>query len=126
MISMTQFEPALPLPVRPERDQVLKPGLSRQHSGYVRKGWRGQALITLLFFMIIAMTITSAAVVMMAANSLSGTKFQEGEIAYHIAGSGADLAYLKLLRDPSYGGEQNVSIGGGKANITVTPSGNTY
>jgi len=83
---------------------------------------RGQALITLLFFTIVGITITSAAVVMILVNSLSGTKQQQGEIAYDIAQSGAENGLLRLIRNPAYTGE-TVSIGNGSATITVTGSG---
>jgi type II secretory pathway component PulK len=86
---------------------------------------RGQALITLLFFMIIAIIITSAAVIIIILNSLSGTKFQEGTLAYQVAESGADNAILRLLRDPNYTGEV-LTIGNGTATISVSASLNTY
>jgi|SRR5579885_1441814 len=86
---------------------------------------RGQALITLLFFVIIAVTITSAAVVIILVDSLSGTKLQESEIAYEIAESGIENAQLRLLRDPRYTGE-TVSVGNGTATIQVNTNGNVY
>jgi hypothetical protein len=83
---------------------------------------KGQALITLLFFTIIGVTVTSAAVVMILVNSLSGTKQQQGEVAYEIAQSGAENGIIRLLRDPSYMGE-TLPVGSGSATITVTGSG---
>ena len=83
---------------------------------------KGQALITLLFFTIIGVTVTSAAVVMILLNSLSGMKQQQGEIAYEIAQSGADNGLIRLLRNPSYTGE-TLPVGSGSATITVTGSG---
>lgn len=87
---------------------------------------RGQALITLLVFMIIGLTITSAAIVMILVNSSSGTKQQQGELAYQIAQSGAENAVLRVLRTPppTYTGE-TLPIGNGQAVITVTGSGTT-
>jgi len=82
---------------------------------------RGQALLTLLFFIIIALTVTSASVVMILVNSLSGTTYQQGTIAYEVAQSGADNALLRLLRDPTYTGE-TLPVGSGSAVITVTGS----
>ncbi len=84
---------------------------------------KGQALITLLFFMIIALTITSASVVMILVNSLSGAKLQQGEIAYHVAQSGADNAVLRLLRNPGYTGETDLAVGSGLVDIEVTGAG---
>jgi hypothetical protein len=85
---------------------------------------RGQALITLLVFMIIGLTITSAAIVMILVNSSSGTKQQQGELAYQIAQSGAENAVLRVLRTPppAYTGE-TLPVGNGQAVITVTGSG---
>ena len=83
---------------------------------------KGQALITLLFFTIIGVTVTSAAVVMILVNSLSGTKQQQGEVAYEIAQSGAENGIIRLLRNPSYTGE-TLPVGSGSATITVTGSG---
>lgn len=80
----------------------------------------GQALITLLVFMIIAITVTSAAVVMMILNSRGTYKFQDGEVALQIAESGAENAMLRILRDPSYTGEAGLTIGEGTANIEIT------
>lgn len=84
---------------------------------------RGQALITLLFFTIIGVTVTSAAVVMILINSRSGQKQQQGEIAYQIAESGAENGVLRLLRNPDYTGETDLSIGSGNADIVVTGVG---
>ncbi len=83
---------------------------------------RGQALITLLFFTVIGVTVTSAAVVMLLVNSLSGTKQQQGDVAYEVAQSGADNGLIRLLRDPTYTGE-TLTVGNGSATISVTGSG---
>lgn len=83
---------------------------------------RGQALVTMIFFTVIATTVTTAAIMVIAVNSLSGSKFQEGAIAYQIAQSGADEALIRLLRNPTYGGG-NLSVGSGSATITVTGTG---
>src|SRR5437667_12281441 len=83
---------------------------------------KGQALITLLFFTIIAITITSAVVLIVVTNSLSGTKFQQGSLAYEIATSGAENALLRLMRDPTYTGE-TLAVGVGNADIQVTSVG---
>jgi hypothetical protein len=85
---------------------------------------KGQALITLLVFMIIGLTITSASIVMILVNSSSGTRQQQGELAYQIAQSGAENAVLRVLRTPppQYTGE-TLQIGAGQAVITVTGSG---
>lgn len=83
---------------------------------------KGQALVTLLFFMVIATTVTTAAVLVIVVNSASGSKFQDGSVAYQIAQSGADNAILRLLRDPGYSGEI-LPVGSGSATITRAGSG---
>lgn len=85
----------------------------------------GTALITLLFFTIISVTICSAAVVILMTNSLSGTKLQQGLIAYEIAKSGAENAKLQLLRNPDYLGE-TITVGEGTATIQVSSSSGTF
>jgi hypothetical protein len=83
----------------------------------------GQALITLLVFSIMSITVTSASVILIFANSRSGTRQQQGEIAYEIAQSGAENGVLRLLRNPNYTGETSLPIGSGIADIVVSGSG---
>jgi hypothetical protein len=78
----------------------------------------GQALITLLFFVIIGIMITSAAVILIVVNSLSTTRIEQGEMVYYIAESGMENALMRILRDPSYTGE-TLPVGNGSAVITV-------
>ncbi|MEK7517630.1 MAG: pilus assembly PilX N-terminal domain-containing protein [Patescibacteria group bacterium] len=83
---------------------------------------RGQALVTLLFFVVIATIITSAAVIMIIGNSESTSKTEAGINAYYIAESGIENALLRLLRDPNYTGETNLAVGDGIVDITVSGS----
>lgn len=76
-------------------------------------------MITLLFFMIIAITITTAAVIIIASRSLATSKFEEGEIAKTYAESGVENAILRLIRNPGYTGE-TLTISDGSAEISVT------
>lgn len=87
---------------------------------------KGQALITLLVFMIIGITVASATAGLIMINSLSGAKQQQGELAYQVADSGAENALIRLLRTPppTYTGE-TLSVAGGQAVITVTGSGSS-
>jgi type II secretory pathway component PulK len=82
---------------------------------------KGSALITLIFFSAIAVIITSATVIVLATNSLTTTKFQQGTKAYHLAESGAEDAILKILRDPNYSDSSTLSID--NATVTTTVSG---
>ncbi|MBI2034424.1 MAG: hypothetical protein HYT11_01695 [Candidatus Levybacteria bacterium] len=79
----------------------------------------GQALITLLIFVVVATIITSAAVIMLVVNITATSKYQQGTSVYYIAESGAENALLRLLRDPSYTGE-TMAVGNGTATITVS------
>lgn len=82
---------------------------------------KGQALVSLLFFMVVAMSVSSAAVVVILVNSRSTTRVEQGSNARILAESGAENAILRLLRDPSYSGE-TLEVGDGTASITVTGS----
>lgn len=79
----------------------------------------GQALITLLVFVIISITITSAAVIIIVVNSRAASRFQEGTRVYYVAEGGMENALLRLLRNPNYAGEV-LTIDDGTATITVT------
>lgn len=95
----------------------------------MKKLEKGQALITLLFFAVIGLTITSAAVVLVSVNSLSGMKYQQGEQAYNVAVAGTNNALLRLLRDPDNYRNEILTVDSGTATISVTgagTSGNPY
>lgn len=83
----------------------------------------GQALVLLLVFASIAITITSAAVIMIAVNSATTTKADIGNTTLDVAESGTENALLRLLRDPNYGGEtiRDLPVTGGVIDITVSP-----
>src|SRR6266576_874731 len=88
---------------------------------------KGQAVVTLLFFMVMAITITTAAVIMIVTNATSQDRVVEGTGAYYEAEGGAENAMMRFLRDPSYRGEDNLTIGDGIASIVVYPNGDgTY
>ena len=87
----------------------------------VKSSEGGQALITLLFFVLISLTITTGAIIIIIINSISVSRFQEGTLAYYIAESGVENSLLRLLRDPNYTGE-TLTIGTSTAVITVTGS----
>jgi hypothetical protein len=79
---------------------------------------KGQSLITLIFISIIGISIAMGATMLVFINSQSGLKYQQGELAYAIAQSGAENALLRLLRDPSYSGE-TMTVGSGTATVGV-------
>ena len=81
-----------------------------------------------MFFIIIALFLISAAIVMMISNSSSVQKVEGEEIASRIAESGAEVGLIKFLRDSTYTGETltlpdgtaNISVSGNAINITAT------
>jgi hypothetical protein len=83
---------------------------------------KGQALITLLFFTMIGMAIAIAAIIVTLSSTIASGKFQSGTLTFSEAESGAENAYLKLLRNPYYTGE-TMAING--ATVTATVSGST-
>lgn len=86
---------------------------------------RGQTLLTLLFFMVIAISITTAGVIMIITNSLSTTRLEQGTDVYYITESGIEDALIQLLRNPNFTGE-TLSVGGGTATVSVVQNGSLY
>jgi hypothetical protein len=80
---------------------------------------RGQALVVLLFYMIIAITLSTTAVAVVLSNSLSVTKNEMNIRALEIAEAGAENALIRLLRNTGYTGEV-LTVGDGNATVTVT------
>ena len=78
----------------------------------------GQALITLLFFTIIAIMIAAVSISVISGGSLATGSIEQEESAYYIAESGAENAVLRLLRDPNYTGE-TLTIDGGSAQVVI-------
>lgn len=81
----------------------------------------GQALITLLFFTVISISIASAAIFITLINSIASGKIQSGATAYSAAESGAENGFLQLLRNPNYVGE---IITVNTTPVEITVSGN--
>ena len=82
----------------------------------------GQALVVLLFYMIIAITLSTTAVAVVLANSLSVTRSEQGAHALEIAEAGAENALIRLIRNTDYAGE-SLTIDGGSATATVSGTG---
>lgn len=80
---------------------------------------KGQALVVLLVFMVVSITITSAAVIMILVNSQATSKFEAGSSTAALTESGVEDALLRLLRNPSYTGE-TLTIGGGSVTVEVS------
>ena len=83
------------------------------------KNNKGQALITLLVFTVIALITTASALTVTLINAQTTQKYASAEETLTIAQSGAGNAILRLLRNPSYTGE-TLTVGNGTVTITVT------
>ncbi|MBI2430984.1 MAG: hypothetical protein HYV39_03140 [Candidatus Levybacteria bacterium] len=81
---------------------------------------KGQALITLLFFTIVSVTIISTVAIVTLAQAKSTSVYALSIETYFYAESGAEDALVRLLRDPAYTGT-NLSID--QALVTVQVSG---
>ena len=79
----------------------------------------GQALITLIFFVLIATVYISAAVVITAVNSLSATTTEQGFSTSRLAEGALEDALVRLVRDPNYAGG-TFNIEGGSATVNVS------
>jgi type II secretory pathway component PulK len=91
----------------------------------ILKSESGQALITLLFFVVIGVTIISATVIILFINNLAATAVQQGVSAYYLAESGAEDGYLRLLRNPNLTPFTNLSvITGQTVSLSISSSGN--
>ena len=89
----------------------------------------GQALISLLFFVLIGVTIVSAAAIFVYENVQSASITEQGTLAYYTAESGIEEALLQLLRDPSYLGipaGSPLSVGEGTVTIQVSSSSGIF
>lgn len=83
---------------------------------------KGFTIVMLLVFMVIAITVTSASVILLITNAQSTDETSEGLVAYSAAESGAETGLLRLLRNPSYTGESGVAIGSATVDITIAPT----
>ncbi len=79
---------------------------------------KGQVFITMLFFVIIGVTIISAETIVLFTNILSASTAEQGADAYYVAESGIEEALLQLNRNPGYAGGV-LTVGGGNAVVQV-------
>ncbi len=107
--------------------RILKNGLALR-----REATKGQTLVSLMVFMVVAIIIITAAVAVTIINSKSTSKFYQGTVSYTLAEAGIENAIIRLLRDPDYTGETQILdgntieiqvSGGGGAPYTITSSG---
>lgn len=86
------------------------------------KNQSGQSLVLLLVFVMVAISITTVATFVIASNSLSATNYSQGLATKHMAETGAEIALVKILRDPAYTGETLVVDTG---TVVISVSGST-
>lgn len=89
------------------------------------KNHKGQVLVTLLMFVLVAMTVVTSAVTIVIANTRAASEVQQGIDAYYVAEAGAENALMRLLRDPTYPSpatNEVLPVGDGTATISVTGS----
>lgn len=83
------------------------------------KNQNGQALITLLFFTIVSITIISTVAIVTLVQAKNTNAQAMSGATYFYAESGAEVALVRLLRDPTYSGG-NLSIDQASVTIQVT------
>ncbi len=82
------------------------------------KNSSGQALVTLLIFAIIGMSVITASIALLYANTSSVGISEAGAYAYYVTESGVEEALLRLIRDDAYSGG-TLSVDQGTAIIQV-------
>lgn len=84
------------------------------------KNKNGQALVVLLVFMVVAITITTMAVALVIINATAASQVEQGDMALKLAESGAENALLRLVRDPTFTGTETFTLGSGSVTATVS------
>ena|SRR3989344_3371848 len=80
---------------------------------------KGQTLVSLLVFAVVAIAVTTTAVAIMINITKSASIFESRIIASQAAESGVENAIIRVLRDPNYSGE-TLSVGNSVVVISVT------
>lgn len=96
----------------------------------LREAEQGIALITLLFFTIIGISVFTAAALIVTTNIFSSSNSEKSIKAYYAAESGVEDALLRLLRNPtlnvaSPGYDVSSDDGDAKVTIQTNSSGGT-
>jgi hypothetical protein len=81
---------------------------------------KGQAMITMVFMMVIGVIVTTGAAYALLGNIGATTQQELGQLAYSTAESGLENGLLRFIRDPSYAGETITVDAGRIATITVS------
>lgn len=81
---------------------------------------QGHALVILLFLMALAVTVITAAISLIILSSTGTTSYIAGNQAKAIAEAGIENAIIRLLRNPDYSGENDLTVGNGIVDISVS------
>jgi len=84
---------------------------------------KGQAGLTLMFFSLVAILVTTGAVMAIISNTIGTSTLEQGTKAYYLAETGAENAILRLLRNPNYSGETIVVDSEGEIQVIISGEG---
>jgi hypothetical protein len=82
----------------------------------------GQTLIALMIFVLMGIIVTTFATLIIAQNSLSIARLQQGTVARQLADSGVENALINILRNDAYSGGEMAVDGD---TVIATVSGTT-
>lgn len=80
---------------------------------------QGQALVMLLFFIMIGIIITTTAIFIIAGNSLAAGNVEQSDVAHAMAESGAERGLLKIVRG-DFTNETINDLPDGTVSISIT------
>lgn len=85
------------------------------------KNRKGQALVSLLMFIVIALTVITSTITTVISNTRAASIEEQAVDVYYVAEAGIENALIRLLRDPNYSGE-TLGVGNNSAAITIVGS----
>ncbi|KKP37476.1 MAG: hypothetical protein UR23_C0003G0011 [Candidatus Roizmanbacteria bacterium GW2011_GWA2_32_13] len=98
----------------------MKPNLLKPWPVY-GKNRKGQAFVSLMMFVMVAMTVITSTITTVISNTRAASEGQQAVDAYYVAEAGAENALMRVLRDPTYTGE-TLPVGNNSAVISISGS----
>lgn len=86
----------------------------------MKNNQKGQALVILLVFMVLAIIMTTMAIALVSINATAASQVEQGDMALKLAETGADNALLRLMRNPTYSGTEKFTLDSGQVTATVS------
>ena len=87
---------------------------------------KGQSLISLLFFMVIGITVIASATIILITDILAASTAEQSTMAYYAAEGGVEDALLRTLRNPTLVVDPStpytISTSDGTASVSITNS----